>query len=177
MCPAQDTSECMNTSHIQYTWECMTPAEPQPEPSSAHTPGHSSISTHKQDCQQKPAKLAPQSPDCWQVLNLLLAQNTCPGKLPFWHPDVILTLTSEITGRLLCGLQEERPQGEQLLQHPLGPAPGRIPASPPQPAAHSSTAALLCRCSCRTFHKWSHILQWSWAWLIKHIVPSQMTWN
>lgn len=114
----------------------MTPADLQPEHCTAHTPGHSRISTHKQDFQQNPAKLAPPSPDCGQVLNLLLAESTCPGKLPVWHPEVIqackiLTLTSEITYRLLCGLQEERPQGEQLLQPPQGQCQGRIPTSLP----------------------------------------------
>lgn len=129
MCPAQDTFECMNTLHIQYTWECMTAADPQPEPRTAHTSGRSNISTHKQDFQQQPARLAPHGPYCRQVLNLVLAQNTCPGKLPVWHPEVIqgcqtLTMTSEIMDRLLCGLQEERPPEEQILHHPLWPMPG-----------------------------------------------------
>lgn len=120
----------------------MTPADPQPEPCTAHTSGHSNISTHKQNFQQQPTNLAPHNPDCRQVLNPALAQITCPGKLP----EVIQgcqtsTLPSEITDRLLCGLQEERTQGKQILHHPWGQCQGRIPLSP-------STCCSLQPCCC-----------------------------
>lgn len=136
--------------------ESVTPADPQPEPCTAHTSGHSSISSTHQ----------PRS-DCWQVLNLVLALSTCPGKLPVWPSEVTqvcktLTPSSEIMDRLFWELQEERSQGEQILHHPQGQHQGGFPALPLWPAAHCSA------CHCSHCHKWSHTLWWCWIWLRTH---------
>lgn len=140
MFPAQDTFGYMNTLHIQYTWECRATDR-------AMHCSHFRTQQYFHTQTGFPTTTS-QAGTSYSCLNLAFAQNICPITLPVWHPEVTqecknLTLISEITNRLLCGLQEERPQGEQILPHPQGQHQGRIPPLPPRPAAHSSTALLI----------------------------------